>query len=151
MSQIVAVALTQLGVKEKTGKNDGTPAERYMRGDALAWCAGFVLWCLDKAGYRFWKNAAEFYPMRNAQTFEQETIKRGWWSKDRAPEPGDVIFFKTRGASDAGTGGHVGIVERIEGDTIHTVEGNLGNMVAQESHLMTSQRISGYARIPIAV
>lgn len=48
------------------------------------------------------------------------------------PLPGDVVFFSWDMATwprwRAGTGDHVGIVERYEGgDTVYTIEGNIGS------------------------
>lgn len=47
--ELVEVAESQVGVTEKTGKNDGKDVEMYLRstglGKGYAWCAAFVTWC----------------------------------------------------------------------------------------------------------
>lgn len=46
---------TQIGVREKTGHNDGKDVEKYLKtvglGKGYSWCAAFVKWCLLEAGY----------------------------------------------------------------------------------------------------
>ena len=53
--KVVQVAKSQLGVKERTGKNDGEAVERYLRYTNLPkghpWCAAFVSWVYQKAGF----------------------------------------------------------------------------------------------------
>lgn len=47
-------AKSQLGVKEKTGKNDGPEIEKYLKtvglGSGYAWCAAFINWTLRQNG-----------------------------------------------------------------------------------------------------
>ena len=138
-------ARSQLGVREATGHNDGTPAERYLDGEAgLPWCAAFVLWCFRKGcceipGNR-WKLRAvrELYrALRDAGAFVTD------------PAPGDIVFFNARLGSDAGTTGwHVGIVETAMKDAIGTIEGNAGDAVRRCNHSRANPRIVGYARWP---
>ena len=73
----------------------------------------------------------------------------GRWFK--TPEPGDQIFF-TR---DSSTSYHTGIVERVDGSTVYTIEGNTspaygvvdnGGGVYRKSYPKASQLILGYGR-----
>ncbi|MGV8136503.1 MAG: CHAP domain-containing protein [Mangrovibacterium sp.] len=52
--KLIRVAESQVGVLEKTGKNDGAQVEKYLKsvglGKGYAWCAAFVTWCHDSAG-----------------------------------------------------------------------------------------------------
>ena len=59
----------------------------------------------------------------------------------RQPEPGDVIFFYV-----GGTINHQGIVTRVVGGSIVTVEGNSSDMVAERCYSITDQSIAGYGR-----
>jgi hypothetical protein len=49
-AEVAAIYKSQLGVKEKTGNNDGKDVEKYLKsvglGKGYAWCAAFVHWCL---------------------------------------------------------------------------------------------------------
>ena len=61
-----------------------------------------------------------------------------------SPSPGMIIFFDWDhdGASD-----HVGIVESCDGTTVHTIEGNSGDAVKQNSYTVNSQSILGYGLV----
>lgn len=81
----------------------------------FAWCPGGVHWFEDRA---LWQDAGGY-----------------------VPAPGDIIFFdwEQDGESD-----HVGIVEYVEGDYVHTVEGNTSNSVARRSYRLDSSSVIGY-------
>ena len=51
---------------------------------------------------------------------------------------GDQIFF--------GGSGHTGIVESVNGGTVHTIEGNKGDEVRRGSYSVNSPSIIGYGR-----
>lgn len=66
----------------------------------------------------------------------------------KTPKAGDVIFFGTSGA-------HVGLVEKVSGSLVYTVEGNTsgasglvsnGGGVCRKSYYLTSSYILGYGR-----
>jgi uncharacterized protein (TIGR02594 family) len=50
----MGIAKSQLGITEKTGENDGTEVEMYLKTTGLGkgnpWCGGFVNYCLEEAG-----------------------------------------------------------------------------------------------------
>lgn len=156
MIHAIDVALTQLDVFEATGNNDGVPAERYMRGDELAWCAGFVLYCYDVSDDPdIWddfdpstvNDARRYWKLRAVKTMMAWARTMGVFiGRNVVPSPNDVIFFDTRAGSDPGSGNHVGIVELVDDRRIHTVEGNLGDRVKQRSLPIGDRRIAGYAR-----
>ena len=60
-----------------------------------------------------------------------------------APEPGDQIFF-----GDIQSTWHTGLVVKVEGGYVHTIEGNAGNPAAVRScrYLLGNQTIKGYGR-----
>jgi cell wall-associated NlpC family hydrolase len=64
-----------------------------------------------------------------------------WQEPGYIPAPGDIIFFdwEPDGSSD-----HVGIVEYVEGEVVHTVEGNTSNSCARRSYRLDSKNICGY-------
>jgi hypothetical protein len=149
------LALTQIGVEEATGQNDG-PVERYSREKGVAWCAAFVLWCNDRSDeVDLTPRAADFWLLRSVAAFEKRVKFLGYWRQPGCVVlPGDYVFFGTRGGSDSAAGGrHMGIVERVEDTVLHTVEGNLGNAVRRARHDLAARavraRVTGYARIPL--
>lgn len=60
---------------------------------------------------------------------------------DRTPEPGKVVFFFVNGAIN-----HQGIVIRVVGGSVITVEGNSSDMVAERCYSVTDSSIAGYGR-----
>jgi hypothetical protein len=155
----IDAALTQVGVVEATGNNDGTPAQRYNRGDNLPWCAAFCLWCNANSDETpIATSNAKFYADRSVQGFEDDMKARKWWMPpDAVPARGDYIFFGDRGLSDkSSTGRHMGIIEHVLQSSqlvLTCIEGNWGNKVSRVRHdlLYSAERarITGYARVPL--
>ena len=57
------------------------------------------------------------------------------------PKPGDIIFIDWGGD---GTRDHVGIVERCDGRTVYTIEGNSGDACRRQAYSIGSKTIFGY-------
>lgn len=64
-----------------------------------------------------------------------------WIERGRTPDPGDVIFFFRNGAIN-----HMGIVTRVVGGSVVTVEGNSSDMVAERCYSVSDSSIAGYGR-----
>jgi hypothetical protein len=121
-----------------------------MRGDELAWCAGFVLWCYDesddpdiwndhdestkKDGDRYWGLRAVSAMIDWAHEMDV------FVEKNVFPSENDVIFY------DNGTSKHTGIVESVDATSIHTIEGNYGNAVKRRVVQKFQSDIAGFAR-----
>lgn len=156
MIHAIDVAISQLGVYEETGNNDGVPAERYMRGDKLAWCAGFVLWCYDQSDDPdIWddfdasttNDARRYWRLRAvARMIEWAHKMKVFIEPNVHPFPNDVIFYGSRSGSDPGPGSHVGIVRSFDGIWIQTVEGNLADKVRPRQVRHGRSDVLGYAR-----
>lgn len=148
----IDVAVREIGVREATGNNDGIPAERYMRGDALAWCAGFVLFCNEHSDEDapLARSLKEHYRLRSVSALMEEMKRRRWWFARGASEPAsnDLVIFGEVDSDVGVVGNHVGIVERATASMVHTVEGNTSNMVARREYPIGSRSILGFARIP---
>lgn len=103
----------------------------------VEWCACYVSWVLNQAGYSEPKFAAcqsQGVPYFSANG---RWATRGY--KDIAP--GDVIFFDWEGdvSSD-----HVGIVIGTDGSRVYTVEGNSGDACKIRDYDLNSSVIMGY-------
>lgn len=59
----------------------------------------------------------------------------------QTPEPGDVVFFYYDGAIN-----HQGIVVRVAGGSIVTVEGNSADAVSERTYQIGDSKIAGYGR-----
>ena len=76
------------------------------------------------------RTSAEYFQERGA-----------WIPRGRTPDPGDVIFFYCSGAIN-----HMGIVIRVTGGSVITVEGNSSDMVAERVYSVQDGSIAGYGR-----
>ena len=151
------IARSQLGIAEKTGRNDGIPASLY-GGDGLPWCAAFIMWCFEQSDQETAMPA-----MRTGRWWKWRACAVMWTGLKQTghtigpkvrPEPGDIIFFYGRMGSDqSGESGiaHVGIISTVEdnigdGWVIETIEGNTSNKVAKREYVYGDTRIAGFAR-----
>ena len=68
-----------------------------------------------------------------------------WLNGSAVPEPGNIIFFDwvEDGAQD-GNSDHVGIVEKVEGGRVYTIEGNSGDACQRNSYPVGNYQILGY-------
>ena len=109
----------------------------------VPWCACFVSWVADQAGFI---EAGIIPKFASTSVGVQWFRNRGQWQdRNYTPAPGDIIFFDWNGD---GTPQHVGIVERVEGNTVHTIEGNSSDAVRRRNYQLGSSRILGYG-IPV--
>ena len=132
--QIVSVALTQLG-------NEGGQKfwSWYGFDSHVAWCACFASWCGDQAGLIESGKMPKFSLCDDGIAWFQG--KEKWKSRGYSPAPGTLIFFDWNGD---GTSDHVGIVEKTEGSTVYTVEGNSSDAVNKRSYDINNGTIMGY-------
>ncbi|WP_329382903.1 CHAP domain-containing protein [Anaerofustis sp. HA2171] len=105
----------------------------------VSWCACFVSWCANEAGYIKAGVIPKFSYVDNGANWFR--ARGRWKGRSYTPSPGDIIFFDWDGN---GVGNHVGIVEYVSGGTVHTIEGNTSNMCARRSYSIGSWSIMGY-------
>ncbi|HCC34773.1 MAG TPA: CHAP domain-containing protein [Ruminococcaceae bacterium] len=133
---IVAVAISQLG------NVNGEPYWIWYGFEGrVEWCACFVSWCANECGYI----EAGIVPKFAACTSQGMPWfkERGLWQEaGYVPAPGDIIFFDWDHANVGAD--HVGIVEYVEGEVVHTIEGNTSNSCARRSYRLDSENIRGY-------
>ena len=131
---IVEVALTQLG------NQGGQPYwSWYGFNSRVEWCACFVSWCADQCGYIESGLVPKFAGCVDGANWFKSNGK--WQDRTYEPKVGDIIFFDWEGD---GTTDHVGIVEKCENGTVHTVEGNSGDACKQRQYAVGSSNIYGY-------
>lgn len=87
--------------------------------DAVPWCAAFAGACLSLAGYK------------NTGSLAARSYENFGRNLHGAPERGAIVVFP-RGAANSGKG-HVGFVERVDGDQIVYISGNLSDMVKRDT------------------
>lgn len=132
----LVVARAQLGVEETPGPGDNPRVVAYLKSttlprdlaeqDETPWCAAFVNWCLEAAGYAAADSARA----------------RDWLSWGRAVSPprlGAVTVFSRDG------GGHAAFFIRQDGSSIYVLGGNQSDRVSIAPYPLS--RLLGY-RMP---
>lgn len=109
-----------------------------------AWCSGFV------SAVSIECKLTDIFPtecgcQRHIALFK----KIGAWQEkdDYVPKPADVLFYdwQDSGKGDnTGTADHVGIVEKVVGNTITIIEGNYSNSVKRRTLEVNGKYIRGY-------
>ncbi len=103
----------------------------------VEWCACFVSWVLNQAGYSEPKFAA-----CQSQGVPYFSSNGRWANRGYSDiAPGDVIFFDWEGD---GHSDHVGIVIGTDGSRVYTVEGNSGDACKVRDYDLNSSVIMGY-------
>ena len=139
----VAVARTQVGQAEfPPGSNESPRIAEYrgaVQGAVVGpWCADFASWCAAQAGIPLGENGEGFQSV-GALWEWAEAGGRAIPADEGSPAPGDLIVW----GSD-----HVGIVEAVDPDgTIHTIEGNSSDEVAQRTYGPGESGATGYVRL----
>ena len=141
-SRIVAAAAKEVGVREKTGHNDGTKIAEYLRSVGLnrpePWCAAFVCYIYQNEGF---------------------SKPRSGWTPDLFPTsrlarsalPGNIIGIYFPGLKRIA---HVGIIEKANGSWIYSIEGNTNVSGSREGdgvyrrtrHIRTIYRMADWIR-----
>lgn len=159
-SKIIEVAKSQVGYLEKksdkdldsktgnAGRNNYTKYGEWFGVNPVLWCAVFVCWCFAQAYGSIAKEMLCGGYSAACETMRSRFIKAGRYNKE--PQAGDCIFFT--GTRHAGAN-HIGIVWKVDGSKIYTVEGNTsgangvvdnGGGVALKSYSKSYSRIMGY-------
>lgn len=152
-SKVVDTAVAWLGCKESDGShkkiidvyNSHRPLARgYNVRYSDAWCATYVSAVSIACGL------TDILPTECGCAKMIELFKKlgAWVEADNyTPQPADVCFYDW---DDSGKGEntghpeHVGLVERIQGQTIYVVEGNYSNSVKRRAIKIDGKFIRGY-------
>lgn len=123
------IAITQIGVQEiPKNSNAGPDVEKYLKsvglGKGFSWCMAFVYWCSQEASNK----------LAIANTLQKTGGVLAMWNarpslRVKVPQPGDIMILTY------GKGlGHTGIVEKIVGTDVHTIEGNTNDEGSREGY-----------------
>lgn len=162
VQQMLAVANNEVGYLEKasnsnldsktanSGYNNYTKYGAWygLNGPSAYWCHMFVSWCAaQSSNANIVPKTASCYTGRDwFQSRGLFHLRRGY-----TPKPGDIVYFSTTQYPSGG--GHVGIVEKVIGNTVYTIEGNTsgasgvvsnGGGVAKKSYSLSYANIYGY-------
>jgi hypothetical protein len=140
---MVAAARTQVGQHEEPmGSNESARISEYrsaVQGAVVGpWCADFASWSAAQAGIPLGEHGEGFQSVGALWSWA-EASGRAVPAATGTPEAGDLIVW---GAE------HVGIIESVEPDgTIHTIEGNSENQVAQRTYPPGTSGATGYVKL----
>ncbi len=166
-SALIKTAIAEIGYKEKrtnaqlddkTANAGGGNWTKYARDfdskwpnwyngpkNGFDWCDMFYDWCMVTTfGY---KEALRLtcQPEKSAGAgcgYSLGYYKAKGQFYTSSPKPGDQIFF----GSSTSDVDHTGLVEKVEGSTVHTIEGNTSEMVARRTYALSNGYIVGYGR-----
>ena len=112
IERVLAIAMTQQGMKERPCPSNDNKYSEYFGYGAQYWCADFVSWCVDRVTNRD-KRLPWGYP-------SSCRIITEWAQRNdlvvKRPKRGDIFTYRN--------GGHIGFVTNVSGDTFRTIEGN---------------------------
>ncbi|MFG1964235.1 CHAP domain-containing protein [Nonomuraea sp. NPDC049028] len=142
MKKYIDLLESQLGYSEKAdeytkfghwyGKNVEFDADY----TSAPWCDMYLSWAAHKLGYQDW--IGQFaWTVQHAEWFKEQ----GAWG--HKPKPGALVFYDWSGSNDIDAIDHVGLVTKVEGDKIFTIEGNIDGGVAKRKERDTS-KVVGY-------
>ena len=152
-AKIVSIAQSYIGCNERDGShkkiidlyNSHRPLARgYAVKYTDAWCSTFASAVAIQAGL------TNIIPTECGCQKHIELFKKlGSWQENDAyvPSPGDYIFYdwQDSGVGDnKGAADHVGIVEKVAGNTITVIEGNYSNAVKRRTLAVNGRYIRGY-------
>ena len=140
--RIIAIAASQIGVKEQTGNNDGVAVESYLAVTGLtkgyAWCAAYVCWVYRQAGFAKPNSAwsPDLFPLSR---ITKEVL------------PGNLIgiyFAEFKRIA------HVGILVKQDSDYLVSLEGNTNITGSREGegvylkrrHIRTIYRMADWVK-----
>jgi len=133
------IAQGQLGqCEEPKGSNRGPMVNKYLDSVGLqpgyAWCQAFVYWCYHQAALQLqltnpviktggvqdcWNKTATAHKVPKIAALHNTALLKS----------GDQFIL-----SFAGNTGHTGIIEKLEGTTLHTIEGNSNTNGSREGY-----------------
>lgn len=128
LTETLKIAQSQVGVMEDPpGSNRGTQVEIYQAsvgiGPGSYWCAAFLYWCFQQAS----NNLNRRNPVLKTghcmthwnNTPGKKILAADAVNKPSLVKPGHIFIINTGGSH-----GHTGMIEKVEGGFIHTIEGN---------------------------
>ncbi|MEN9568874.1 MAG: hypothetical protein RL172_105 [Bacteroidota bacterium] len=128
LTEALKAAQSQIGTMEDPpGSNRGEKVQAYQASAGIApgtfWCAAFVYWCFNEAAKKLGKRNP-LLKTGHCMTHWRDTPGKKITALDAVNKPslvkpGHIFIINTGGAN-----GHTGMVEKVEGGFINTIEGN---------------------------
>lgn len=129
-SKLQEIYTSFIGIREKTGNNDGPEVEMFLRsvglGKGYAWCAAFVKYCMLEAGI---KSAEKMNGMAlSCENKKNMVFQKGIHLKEAMPGDVFTLYYARLGRI-----GHTGFFDKeINSSIFESVEGNTNNQNSRE-------------------
>lgn len=133
------IAQGQLGQSEQPkGSNSGPMIDAYLKAVGLhpgyAWCQAFMYWCYEQAALQLKQHnpvvkTAGAIDCWNRTAVQFKITKEEAQCHTAILKPGDQFILSFGNGT-----GHTGIIEKIDGNTLHTIEGNSNNNGSREGY-----------------
>ena len=110
------------------------------------WCQGYIAWLTcqiigpSEALKFFGISSVKDNCSAGVPYFWNYLVNKGYKVDKSAGKEGDIIFFNNKK--------HVGMIEYVDGNTYHTIEGNKSNKVARGTYSKSDSYIYGICRLP---
>lgn len=145
----IEIAKGEIGKQEiPLGSNWGENCQKYLHSVGIdfpaSWCMSFMYWC--------YQEAAKELSLPHISLFRSGGVLNVWnhtgaANRVKFPQPGDIFI------QDHGGGlGHAGIIESVDGDILHTIEGNTNNNGSREGieverKIRSAAKMKGFIRV----
>jgi hypothetical protein len=125
--QIAQAELAKKVIENPVGCDSGNPSvkgdcgpevNKYTDSTLEYWCADFVSWVYRQAGTPFTGGSSGGWRIAGVSSMQSWFEKNANWTPNGPsanPQPGNIYTLSIS---------HVGIVEKVEGDTLYTISGN---------------------------
>ncbi len=133
--RLLSVASAEVGTHESNGGHT-----KYGLAASLPWCAAFVSWCANQAGFVSTGVLPSYTYCPNGVSWFQQRGRLHLEGSGYTPQPGDIVFFGAGGSQ------HTGIVEKADENNVYTIEGNTSCEGAASSKCGGSDGVSRKTR-----
>lgn len=157
---IISVAKTQIGYKEKAsnsnldsftanaGDANYTKYGKWYGSNPDPWCAMFVSWCANEAGYS--QSMFPKYSSCDTGMNYFKSVGRFYSSKayggTYTPKAGDIFFWgKVDSVTKNVDATHTGIVVSVNGENMTVIDGNHNDQVCQREMSISNSGLLGFA------
>jgi peptidoglycan DL-endopeptidase CwlO len=132
--KIVSAARGEIGTRESPPGSNRNPY-----GPTTFWCSSFATAMWRRAGVDIpvlpFTGDVYRWGQRHGKAYGNGDLKQN-------VRPGDVLLFGT-GPQSPSTSKHIGIVEKVDGNTVTLIEGNSGDQVRRNTHQLSGTKFYG--------
>ena len=135
----LSIAISQLGQQEQPkGSNSGPMVDKYLKSVGLApgfaWCQAFVHYCYEQAAAQMNVTCPVLRTAGVADCWNRSDATKKHAAKDLKADASKIVPGAQFILVFAGGTGHTGMIERVDGNVLHTIEGNSNTDGSREGY-----------------